>query len=381
MIIESRSRGQPLLALVLVIGGWIGVRALAWDQALRAEEAVGIPVVPGLTPPPEAPSAAARQAAMLPHAPTGRMTFAASPEPAAIALLPPTVMPVAPQVEVAPMPVSPAVPVPEAAPAQATASGRIAGAAGHHALWLAATALMPLPPLGLRQPAPAPATPARRWSADGWLLLRPNPEVPITPGPLPGTYGASQAGAVIRFRLDTTSPFKPSIYARGAAAIGKQREHEAALGLSARPIPALPLVAMAEARVNESRGARARVRPALAVVTELPPRQLPLGFTGELYAQGGWVGGRKPTAFIDGLVRVERPVAAFGPDFTLKAGGGAWGAKQRGASRLDIGPVASLSVRLGDTGATARVEADWRLRVGGRSRPESGPVLTLSTGF
>jgi hypothetical protein len=262
-------------------------------------------------------------------------------------------------------------------------ASRIAVAGGHHALWLAATALLPLPPLGI---APAPrgapaAAPARRWSADGWLLLRPNPAGTIAPGPLPGTYGASQMGAVIRYRLDTTSAHKPALYARAAAAIGKTREHEAALGFSARPLAAVPLVAMVEGRVNEGTGGKARVRPAIAVVTELPPARLPLGFTGEAYAQGGWIGGRQPTAFIDGLVRAERPVASFGPDLELHAGAGAWGAKQRGASRLDLGPVASLRVRLGDSGVNARVEADWRLRVAGRSRPESGPVLTVSAGF
>lgn len=161
----------------------------------------------------------------------------------------------------------------------------------------------------------------------------------------------------------------------------KAREHEAALGLSARPLAALPLAAMVEARVNESRGSAARVRPAVAVVTELPPQQLPLGFTGDIYVQAGWVGGRKPTGFIDGLVRAERPVAELGPDLSLHAGGGAWGARQRGASRLDLGPVASLRVRLGDSGVNARIEADWRLRVAGRSRPESGPALTVSAGF
>ena len=84
--------------------------------------------------------------------------------------------------------------------------------------------------------------------------------------------------------------------------------------------------------------------------------------------------------FVDGLVRAERPVLDPADGFSLRAGGGAWAAKQRGASRVDVGPVASLTVRVTGT-ASARVEADWRWRVAGRSRPDSGPALTISTGF
>ncbi len=388
MIIESRSRGQPLLALVLLVGGWIGMRAFYWEQALDAQDgaqqqaAAFAPGAANLAQAGQKPAQRTAAGPGLPVTATGRLDYAAQalPQPLAPVAMP---LPPVPQAELLPAPLMPVLPArdPAPAPAGSSATGRIAGAAGHHAMWLAATALMPLPPLGIRQAPQRTVVPARRWSADGWLLLRPNPEEPITPGPLRGTYGASQAGAVVRYRLDRLSGHKPSLYARGAAAIGQQREHEAALGLSARPLAALPLVAMAEARVNEGRGARTQLRPAVAVVTELAPQPLPLGFTGELYVQGGWIGGRKPTGFIDGLARAERPVAVVGPDLTLKAGAGAWGAKQRGASRFDLGPVASLAVRLGDTGATARIEADWRFRVGGRSRPKSGPVLTVSAGF
>lgn len=390
MILESRSRGQPLLALVLLMGGWVGARAFAWEHAFDREEKA-LQQAAAMAPEAAPAHPEVKLQRLMSARTTGSLTFAPLPasRPGGTLPLP---RPVAPVVELAPAPIliSPAPPLPvsaalpaapQAAP-PATTAGRIAVAGGHHALWLAATALLPLPPLGIAPvPRAVPAVPGRRWSGDGWLLLRPNPEGTITPGPLPGTYGASQMGAVIRYRLDTTSAHKPALYARAAAAIGKTREHEAALGLSARPLAALPVVAMVEARVNEGTGGKARVRPAIAAVTELPPARLPMGFVGEAYAQAGWIGGRKPTGFIDGLVRAERPVARFGPDLELHAGAGAWGAKQRGASRLDLGPVASLRVRLGDSGVNARVEADWRLRVAGRSRPDSGPVLTLSAGF
>jgi hypothetical protein len=126
-------------------------------------------------------------------------------------------------------------------------------------------------------------------------------------------------------------------------------------------------------------GGGERLRPAVMLVTELPPQRLPLGFTGELYAQAGYVAGRTPTGFVDALARAERPVADLG-SFRLSAGGGAWAAKQRGAARVDVGPTASVSFHLAGT-ASARVAADWRFRVAGQSKPDSGPALTLSAGF
>ncbi|MBS1239358.1 MAG: hypothetical protein H6R45_64, partial [Proteobacteria bacterium] len=59
--------------------------------------------------------------------------------------------------------------------------------------------------------------------------------------------------------------------------------------------------------------------------------------------------------------------------------GGAWGGAQKGAARLDIGPSASLQLKLGE--ANSRVSMDWRFRVAGEARPASGPALTISAGF
>lgn len=215
MILESRSRGQPLLALVLIVGGWIGARALAWDHALEREQAI---LRAQAAPSPALLSAPRRALTTATTANAGELTSAPGGP----------LRPLLPQVDLAPapswlasLPPAPTGPLPPD-PALSTTGQRIAAVGGHHALWLAATALMPLPPLGLRElDRTAAAVPARRWSADGWLLLRPNPDGIITPGPLPGTYGASQAGAVVRYRLDTTSLHKPALYARAAAAIGK----------------------------------------------------------------------------------------------------------------------------------------------------------------
>jgi hypothetical protein len=63
----------------------------------------------------------------------------------------------------------------------------------------------------------------------------------------------------------------------------------------------------------------------------------------------------------------------------VSAGAGVWGGAQKGAARLDIGPTAAASFRLGES--RGRVAADYRFRVAGEAEPRSGPALTLSAGF
>ena len=44
-------------------------------------------------------------------------------------------------------------------------------------------------------------------------------------------------------------------------------------------------------------------------------------------------------------------------------------------SRVDVGPTLAL------TAGPMRLQADWRQKVTGNARPDSGPVATLSVGF
>lgn len=210
-------------------------------------------------------------------------------------------------------------------------------------------------------------------------MLRRDTTAPILSGR--PSYGGSQAGAAIRYRLASESVLRPQAYLRASAALAGAREQEVAVGLSARPLAGVPLRLAVEARAGETaRGTR--LRPAAFAVTELPPFRLPLGMRGELYAQGGFVGGEYATAFVDGQARVERPLVRIG-ETEFAAGAGAWGGAQKGAARLDIGPAAAVSFRLGSKsfGARGRVAADYRFRVAGYAEPSSGPALTLSAGF
>lgn len=221
-----------------------------------------------------------------------------------------------------------------------------------------------------RDPAGLP-----RWSMDGWALWRQDNDSPLLSGR--PSYGRSQAGAVLRYHLVPTSGHAPQLHLRGSLALAGRQEREAALGASARPLPGVPVRLAAEARVSETdRGTE--VRGAAYAVTELAPVRLPGGFTGEAYAQGGYVSGAFATPFVDGQARITRQFAGS-EDLRLEAGGGAWGGAQEDARRLDVGPSAALAFRIGP--ARGRVSADYRFRVAGDAEPASGPALTLSAGF
>ncbi|HET9629190.1 MAG TPA: hypothetical protein VFP14_06865 [Novosphingobium sp.] len=383
----TRSRGQPLVVLAVLLTGWVGARALAWNLLPDEPDIVAVAGLDqqALTPPPI-------RALSVGAAGTTRNRVAAvhaSVQPAPpLAPAPGALPPMWQDQPLRPVPPPRAdfalIPLAEAPVVRPGVEQRMATAGGHQLLWLAAAAMLPLPADvaarvdGARAPVTSIA-PLPRWSADGWLFLRRGGSVATFPRLSGGgTYGASQAGAVLRYRIAPADPHRPALYLRGAGALNGTREQEVALGLAARPLAGVPVAAMAELRATRNaQGLSAR--PALALVTELPPQRLPLGFTGEAYVQGGYVGGRFATAFIDGLARAERNFATV-EGAEVHAGGGIWGARQRGAARLDVGPVASVRLRLGDT-ASARLEADWRFRVAGGASPGSGPALTLSAGF
>ncbi|QHL89999.1 hypothetical protein GVO57_03095 [Sphingomonas changnyeongensis] len=97
---------------------------------------------------------------------------------------------------------------------------------------------------------------------------------------------------------------------------------------------------------------------------------LPHGLRLSGYGQAGLVGLKRRDAFVDALVRVERPLGA-----RLRLGAALWGGAQPGAARLDAGP--QLALRLG----RMRIAAEWRQRIAGRARPGSGPALSLGADF
>lgn len=344
-----RVRGQPMLALAVLLVCWIAVRALVWEPSER----------PGFIMP--RPAVAAVQRRTDP-ATGGAVTVLAIPADAPAQLRWQLI----------------------AAPSRSMASSSVVSApspypgttppspANSHEI-----AALPVPPplpylSGEAQPAD------RRWSADAWLMLR-NDGAGVPIGwPARATYGASQLGAALRYRLAPASGHRPTAYLRAAAALARPHDEEIAVGLSARPIPVLPLTLAAELRVSDA-GSDIRIRPSIVAVTELLPQALPLDLRAEAYAQAGYVGGEGATVFADGQVRVDRQVTRIG-GAELRAGGGVWGGAQEGASRLDLGPGATLGLSMGD-GVFARLALDWRFRIAGNAEPDSGPAVTLSAGF
>lgn len=347
-------RGQPVLVLLLVAAVWAGTRIALWDAPF-ARAADGRPAMPS--------QAVGSSRAVAPNHAVPAIAFAPS------ALSPMFVM-VRQAMRIAPSEFA------HGEQVQAL-EGTIPGTT-----WLMASAMAEPQPPGRTAIPPFPVmagdpdrTTTSRWSGDAWVLLRNDTVTPVTSGR--GSYGRSQAGAVLRYRLVPSSGHRPAGYLRVSSSLDGPREAEVALGLSARPLASVPIVVAAEVRGARFAG-DTEARPAAFAYSEFPPIELPLGARGEAYVQGGYVGGRYATPFIDGQVRIDRPLVRLGPA-ELRAGGGVWGGAQEGAERIDVGPGASVALDLGPV--PVRVSADWRFRVAGEANPSSGPALTVSAGF
>lgn len=343
-------RGRPMMALAVLLTSWVAARILVWEEP--------IPV----------PSPAGVRAAIV--APQTLDRSIAAPRMIAIAAQTSDLDAARSQYGWSPLQAAQPLPFMDApAPAPVFVATR------RHEM---------APFVGSPAPSPLPyvsgeANPrSRRWSADGWMMLRDGGVSSPVTGPARASYGASQVGAVLRYRLAPDSGHRPAAYLRASAALRRPHDKEAAAGLSARPIAGLPVTIAAELRVGDI-SSEVRVRPAVMAVTELLPQTLFRGLRAEAYAQAGYVGGEGATAFADGQLRIDESVARTG-SAELRAGGGVWGGAQEGASRLDIGPAATLTAPVSDV-AFARLTLDWRFRIAGNAVPESGPALTLSAGF
>jgi hypothetical protein len=346
-------RGQPVLVLVLLLASWFALRVLLWQtpfpEALAsAASDLVTPLAQGVREAP-GPVPFVRAAADARGHPAARPTGWALAVQSGRELLPMPPFSTALSSFEAPAVSAPLLGDERAAFAETPAVPQLAG--------------------------DTTRAPMSRWSGDAWLLLRRDTTTPITSGR--GSYGRSQVGGVLRYSLAPSSGHKPAAYVRISSALADPHQPEAALGITGRPIPDIPVALAVEGRVARLDGGT-EVRPAAFAYSEFAPVKLPLGARGEAYIQGGYVGGRFETPFVDGQVRIDRTIVRLGPA-ELRAGGGAWGGAQKGAKRLDIGPGATVAVDLG--GAPLRLSADWRFRVAGEANPSSGPALTVSTGF
>lgn len=345
---QSRREAPALRFLLLCLGGWVAMRALMnWG-----------PVVP---PPPEAVR------------PPPTVSAPAAVAVSSAALMPPaTARLVAPAVLRRGM-----VPV-RAARHAAKATGVIGGkdVAAQFAFPVA-TPLRDAAAAGtsLRE-TPAIAdipTPARGslagWSLGGWLYLR--GEAGADTLAAGGQIGGSQAGARLAYGFGESG--RTQAYGRATVAVRRPRQRELAFGIAHAPVAGLPVDVAVERRVaigREGRGAFAAM--AVGGVSDIA---LPAGFRLDAYAQAGIVGARRRDGFADGAIVADRSLNGG----ALRLGALASGAVQPGAARVDIGP--RLTLGLPHVGHGARLTLDWRQRVAGGARPESGPALTLAADF
>lgn len=217
---------------------------------------------------------------------------------------------------------------------------------------------------------PMPGRAARnRWSASAWLLLREGDRT--LPGLASGQLGGSQAGLRIAYGLGTSG--RVALVGRVVGPVsGKGRE--AALGIEWRPTR-LPVRLVAEQRFSLDGG---RGGPVIGLVGGTGPARIAAGLDLESYGQAGIIRRGRTEAFADGAARLTHRMTTRGRT-SIDLGLGIWGGAQRDARRLDIGPT--LGARLPVGTKAIRVAIDWRQRVAGDARPNSGPALTIGSDF
>ncbi|UYH55148.1 hypothetical protein N6L26_00840 [Qipengyuania sp. SS22] len=373
----TRRQGQPVLFLGLLLAGWCLLRVLTWESPWP--QALGLPE------PLHFASADLRQPDTTIELNDGIIALLASNDRLANkAAGRSATVPVfrSPMASIAERP-----PFERPDPIEHFDTHR--RAAGHNLLFAAGMARLPLPRsvaavLDREQNILQPVTRAipRRasspWRMDGWVVMRGDGLQPSESGSRPASYGASQLGAVLSYRLAPSTPHVPAAYIRASRALVDGGETEGALGLRARPFAGIPLTIHAEGRLTARPGHSPEIRPAAFVAGGFDRLDLPAQVVARGYGQAGYVGGEFATPFADGAFVAEREVARFDLG-RVALGGGIWGGVQQGAARLDIGPSLTVDLRLGD--APARIEADYRWRVAGNAEPGNGGVVTLSTGF
>jgi hypothetical protein len=339
----SEVRGRPLRALGLLLGGWVAMRVLVtvWP---------GAPLPRALVPPIHIPVATAPDVSVPVPAPVSapadrRVRIAIRPldaPPAIIATARAATSPGLPPATPPPPAVSAAKPDPP----------------------LATIALLALVRFGVSEPSAADAS---RWSGSLWGIVRGRGAAGVATPQL----GGSQAGLRLAYALDDAN--RVTIAGRIATALGT-RQQEAAIGVEWKPTR-LPVRLVAEQRIGI---AGTRGGPGIGVVGGVAEVPLAAGFTLDGYGQAGVIARDGGEGYGDGALRIGRDVMTHG-EAALDLGAGAWGAAQRGASRLDIGPSAALTFPIGPR--RARLSLDWRQRIAGDARPGSGPALSLGADF
>lgn len=215
----------------------------------------------------------------------------------------------------------------------------------------------------------------RRFSAYAYSFIRPGA---LETGALVSAapqYGGGQSGVIATYRLVGGVRRNVSLLGRVSLAHGAQEAPEFSTGLRIKPLSNIPVTLSAEHRLL----ANQKDVTALYAAGSIEDIKLPAQFMAQSYAQAGIILGRQSNQFYDAGMRIDRAVikTAIGQ---INVGIGGWTGGQRGGGRLDIGPALRAEVTVGSM-PRINITADWRFRVAGNAKPDSGPAITISTGF
>lgn len=213
------------------------------------------------------------------------------------------------------------------------------------------------------------------WSLGGWAYIRAGSGRARGSGIAAASQlDGSQAGARLVYGFGDSGRVRA--YGRVTIALAQPRQRELAFGLAFSPMAQWPVDVAMEQRF--AIGNQGRTALAAMVTGGVGDAALPGRFRLEAYGQAGVVGAQRRDAFVDAAVVVDREVARM-PDASLHLGALAAGAAQPGAARVDVGP--RLTLRMPEVGGGSRVALDWRQRVAGDAKPDSGLALTLAADF
>lgn len=213
---------------------------------------------------------------------------------------------------------------------------------------------------------------ASRWSGSTWMFVREGSGNRALAAL--GQLGGSQAGARLRWRVNSGEQLRTALYGRVSSPLDDLDGAEAAIGAEWHPLPGKPIWVAAERRV--AIGKQGRNAWSAYVAGGIWKPGLPMDLTLDGYGQAGVVGAKRRDLFADGAVRLSRPIASeHGP----RVGAGMWGAAQPGVARLDIGPHARVPIKVAKQPFS--ISADYRLRVAGNAAPGSGVAVTLAGDF
>jgi len=198
---------------------------------------------------------------------------------------------------------------------------------------------------------------------------------------LPGaTYGGSQAGAILSYKLAGTNRHSLSIFGRLSVAKKPSKfatdQEEVAIGVKVKPLSSLPITIHAEQRLGMDR--LQKLGTAIYLAGGVDAKRLEAGFDLDAYGQAGYVFDQRDSYFFDASASLQRELAQSGRK-KLKLGAGLWAGGQRGVRRLDVGPKADF--RLPVVNQSARVTLDWRKKIAGNAQADNGFAVTLSSGF